>query len=293
MSVLVVGPRSMLAQELLPCLQQAGLSVVGRGRPGLDLTQKASIDAVFEEVRPDICINTAAYTAVDKAESDAAGAFAVNCDGVASLAEACRAVAVPLIHLSTDYVFPGTASRPYLEEDPTAPLGVYGRSKWEGEEALRAMHREHLIVRTAWLYGHHGNNFVKTMLRLARERQVLQVVHDQHGCPTWTRDLARALTVMCQRLAQAQDTHLWGTYHFCGAGQTTWYDFARAIFAEVRGSEVLRIQRVDPIPTTAYPTPAQRPAYSVLDCSKIHRVFGITPRPWRDTLHDCMQEWPQ
>jgi dTDP-4-dehydrorhamnose reductase len=283
----------MLAQELLPCLQQAGLSVVGRGRPGLDLTQKASIDAVFEEVRPDICINTAAYTAVDKAESDAAGAFAVNCDGVASLAEACRAVAVPLIHLSTDYVFPGTASRPYLEKDPTAPLGVYGRSKWEGEEALRAMHREHLIVRTAWLYGHHGNNFVKTMLRLARERQVLQVVHDQHGCPTWTRDLARALTVMCQRLAQAQDTHLWGTYHFCGAGQTTWYDFARAIFAEVRGSEVLRIQRVDPIPTTAYPTPAQRPAYSVLDCSKIHRVFGITPRPWRDTLHDCMQEWPQ
>jgi dTDP-4-dehydrorhamnose reductase len=283
----------MLAQELLPCLQQAGFSVVGRGRPELDITQKASINAVFEEVRPDICINTAAYTAVDKAESDAAGAFAVNRDGVASLAEACRAVAIPCIHLSTDYVFPGTASRPYLEEDPTAPLGVYGRSKWEGEEAVRAMHREHLIVRTAWLYGHHGSNFVKTMLRLARERQVLQVVHDQHGCPTWTRELARALTVMCQHLAQAQDGHLWGTYHFCGAGQTTWYDFARAIFAEVSPSDVLSIQRVDPIPTTAYPTPAQRPTYSVLDCSKIQRVFGITPRPWRDSLHDCMQERPQ
>jgi dTDP-4-dehydrorhamnose reductase len=293
MSVLVVGPRSMLAQELLPCLQQAGFSVVGRGRPGLDLTQKASIHAVFEEVRPDICINTAAYTAVDKAESDAAEAFAVNHDGVASLAEACRAVAIPCIHLSTDYVFPGTASRPYQEEDPTAPLGVYGRSKWEGEEALRAIHREHLIVRTAWLYGHHGSNFVKTMLRLARERQVLQVVHDQHGCPTWTRDLARALTIMCQRLTQAQDAQFWGTYHFCGAGQTTWYDFARAIFAEVRFSEALSIERVDPIPTTAYPTPAQRPAYSVLDCSKIQRVFGMTPRPWRDSLHDCMQEWPQ
>jgi dTDP-4-dehydrorhamnose reductase len=283
----------MLAQELLPCLQQAGLRAVGRGRPELDLTQKASIHAVFEDVRPDICINTAAYTAVDKAESDAAGAFAVNRDGVASLAEACRAVAIPFIHLSTDYVFPGTASRPYQEEDPTAPLGTYGRSKWEGEEAVRDIHAQHLIVRTAWLYGHHGSNFVKTMLRLARERQVLQVVHDQQGCPTWTRELARALTVMCQRLAQAQDTHLWGTYHFCGAGQTTWYDFARAIFAEVRFSEALRIQRVDPIPTTAYPTPAQRPAYSVLDCTKIHRVFGITPRPWRDSLHDCMQEWPQ
>jgi dTDP-4-dehydrorhamnose reductase len=293
MIVLVVGPRSMLAQELLPCLQQAGFSVVGRGRPGLDLTQKASIHTVFEEVRPDICINTAAYTAVDKAESDAAGAFAVNRDGVASLAEACRAVAIPCIHLSTDYVFPGAESRPYLEEDPTAPLGVYGRSKWEGEEALRAMHREHLIVRTAWLYGHHGTNFVKTMLRLARERQVLQVVHDQHGCPTWTRDLACALTVMCQRLAHTQDAGLWGTYHFCGAGQTTWYDFARAIFAEVPCSAALSIQRVDPIPTTAYPTPARRPAYSVLDCTKIQKVFGITPRPWRDSLHDCMQEWPQ
>jgi dTDP-4-dehydrorhamnose reductase len=293
MIVLVVGPRSMLAQELLPCLQQAGFSVVGRGRPGLDLTQKASIHTVFEEVRPDICINTAAYTAVDKAESDAAGAFAVNRDGVASLAEACRAVAIPCIHLSTDYVFPGAESRPYLEEDPTAPLGVYGRSKWEGEEALRAMHREHLIVRTAWLYGHHGTNFVKTMLRLARERQVLQVVHDQHGCPTWTRDLARALTVICHHLTHTQNAHFWGTYHFCGAGQTTWYDFARAIFAEVRFSEVLSIQRVDPIPTTAYPTPAKRPAYSVLDCTKIQRVFGITPRPWRDSLHDCMQEWPQ
>jgi dTDP-4-dehydrorhamnose reductase len=283
----------MLAQELLPCLQQAGFSVVGRGRPGLDLTQKASIHAVFEEVRPDICINTAAYTAVDKAESDAAGAFAVNRDGVANLAEACHAVHMPLIHLSTDYVFPGTASRPYLEEDPTIPLGVYGRSKWEGEEAVRAMHREHLLVRTAWLYGHHGTNFVKTMLRLARERQVLQVVQDQHGCPTWTRDLARALTVICQHLTHTQEAHLWGTYHFCGAGQTTWYDFARAIFAEVPSSEALSIQRVDPIPTTAYPTPAQRPAYSVLDCSKIQRVFGITPRPWRDSLHDCMQEWPQ
>ena len=293
MIILVVGYRSMLAQELLPCLQQAGFVVVGRGRPVLDIIQAASIHAVLQEVQPDICINTAAYTAVDRAESDPAGAFAVNRDGVASLAVACRDAGIPLIHLSTDYVFDGTASRPYREEDPAAPLGIYGRSKWEGEEAVRAVHREHLIVRTAWLYGHHGTNFVKTMLRLARERQVLQVVHDQHGCPTWTRDLARTLTALCQRLAQAPDACPWGTYHFCGAGQTTWYDFARAIFAEVRSSEALQIQRVEPIPTTAYPTPARRPAYSVLDVSKIQATFGITPRPWRDSLHDCMQEWPQ
>jgi dTDP-4-dehydrorhamnose reductase len=292
MIVLVVGCRSMLAQELLPCLQQAGFAVVERGRPVLDLTQEVSIHAVFEEVRPAICINTAAYTAVDKAESDVAGAFAVNRDGVASLAGVCYATGVPLIHLSTDYVFAGTASRPYREEDSTVPLGIYGRSKWEGEEAIRAIHREHLIVRTAWLYGHHGSNFVKTMLRLARERPVLQVVHDQHGCPTWTRDLAGALTAMCQRLVPARHACPWGTYHYCGAGQTTWYGLARAIFEEVSPSASLQIQRVEPIPTTAYPTPARRPAYSVLDCSKIQAAFGITPRPWQESLRDCMQEWP-
>ena len=292
MIVLVVGPRSMLAQELLPCLQQAGFTVVGRGRPELDITQAASIRTVFDEVQPDVCINTAAYTAVDRAESEPAEAFAANRDGVANLAAACRDASVPLLHVSTDYVFDGTASRPYREEDPTAPLGVYGHSKWAGEEALRGLHPEHLIVRTAWLYGHHGSNFVKTMLRLAREREVLSVVQDQHGCPTWTRDLARALTAMCQQLAQERHASLWGTYHFCGAGQTTWYDFARAIFADVSPAASLKIQRVEPIPTTSYPTPARRPAYSVLDCSKLQAAFGITPRPWRESLRDCMQEWP-
>ena len=292
MTILVVGDRSMLAQELLPCLQQAGFVAIGHSRPALDITQVASIEAVFEAVRPDICINTAAYTAVDKAESDTAAAFAVNRDGIARLAVTCRAAGTALVHLSTDYVFDGTAPRPYREEDAIAPLGIYGHSKWAGEEALRRFHQEHLIVRTAWLYGYHGTNFVKTMLRLAGERQVVQVVHDQHGCPTWTRDLARALTVLCQRLTQARHACPWGTYHFCAAGQTTWYDFARAIFAQTRSPEALKIQRVEPIPTTAYPTPARLPAYYVLDCSKIHAALGISPRPWQDSLHDCMQEWP-
>jgi dTDP-4-dehydrorhamnose reductase len=219
MIVLVVGSRSMLAQELLPCLQQAGFTVAGRGRPELDITQAASIHTAFAAVQPDICINTAAYTAVDRAESEPAEAFATNRDGVAHLAIACRDAGVPLLHVSTDYVFDGTASRPYQEDDPSAPLGVYGHSKWAGEEALRGLHAEHLIVRTAWLYGHHGSNFVKTMLRLGREREVLSVVQDQHGCPTWTRDLARALTAMCQRLARQRQTCPWGTYHFCGAGR--------------------------------------------------------------------------
>jgi len=293
MTILVVGDRSMLAQDLLPCLQQAGFAVLGHGRPALDITQAASIAAVFEAVRPDICINTAAYTAVDRAESEAAAADAVNRDGIARLAVTCRATGTALIHLSTDYVFDGSASRPYREEDAVAPLGIYGRSKWEGEEALRRLHPQHLIVRTAWLYGHHGSNFVKTMLRLASERQVVRVVHDQYGCPTWTRDLARALTVLCQRVARARHACPWGTYHFCSAGQTTWYGFARAIFAQVSSPETLQVQRVEPIPTTAYPTPARRPAYSVLDCAKIRAAFGITPRPWQESLRDCMQEWPR
>src|SRR5262249_4751224 len=161
------------------------------------ITEVASIRAVLEEVRPDILINSAAYTAVDRAESEPEAAFAVNRDGVALLARACREMDVPLVHISTDYVFDGTTTRPYREDDPAIPLGVYGRSKWEGEEALRACHPQHLIVRTAWLYGMHGANFVKTMLRLAQERQVLRVVHDQHGCPTWTKELAGALTVIC------------------------------------------------------------------------------------------------
>lgn len=292
MRVLVVGHRSMLAQELLLSLQQAGFTVSGSGRPELDLTYAASIANLLVKQQPQLCINTAAYTAVDRAETEPAIAFAVNRDGVAHLAEACQRRGIPLVHVSTDYVFDGTASFPYCEAAPAAPLGIYGRSKWEGEQAIRAQHGEHLIVRTAWLYGHHGTNFVKTMLRLGRAQRVLRVVDDQHGCPTWTRDLAQALTTICQRLTARPDASLWGTYHFCGAGQTTWHEFAQAIFMEGRSSQPLLVEHVEAISTTAYPTPARRPAYSVLDCAKIRTVFGITPRFWRDSLHGCMQEWP-
>lgn len=290
MNVLVIGQQGMLAQELLPCLRGAGIVAECRGRPALDLTQAASVRQALAAVRPDMVLNAAAYTAVDQAEAEPERAFAVNRDGVAHLAAACRDLGLPLLHVSTDYVFDGTATRPYREDDPTAPLGVYGRSKWEGEEAVRACLQEHVIVRTAWLYSRHGHNFVKTMLRLARERQVLRVIDDQYGGPTWSRDLAMALVHMCQRLVQGSAPVPWGTYHLCNAGKATWYDFTRAIIEEARAFEPLRVQEVVPIPTTAYPTPAQRPAYSVLECAKIQAVFGITPRPWRASLHDCLQE---
>ena len=291
MTVLVIGHRGMLAQEVLSRLHRASVVAVGKGRPEVDITQTATIRQALADIRPHIVINTAAYTAVDKAEAEPAAAFAINRDGAANLAEACKQTCVPLIHLSTDYVFDGTATRPYHEDVPAAPLGSYGRSKWEGEEAVRSWYCEHLIIRTAWLYGRWGTNFVQTILRLARERDVLRVVADQHGCPTWTRDLADALVGMCQRIKPDSNPIPWGTYHFCGAGQTTWYGFARAIVEEARAFEQLVVQKVEPIPTAAYHTPARRPANSVLDCSKMQAAFHITPRPWRESLHECMQEF--
>jgi dTDP-4-dehydrorhamnose reductase len=290
MRVLVIGHQGMLAQELGPCLARVGFTIMSRGRPEVDITRTFSVRQALVDAQPDMLINASAYTAVDQAELEPDAALAVNRDGVARLAALCREVGIPLLHMSTDYVFDGSASRPYCEDDRVAPLGMYGRSKWEGEEAVRRCHPEHVIVRTAWLYGCHGQNFVKTMLRFAHEREQLRVVDDQYGCPTWSRDLAAALVTICQRIVQGRDRVPWGTYHFCGAGQTTWYDFARAIIEEAKAFESLRVQEVVPIPTTAYPTPAKRPTYSVLDCSKIQSAFHIKPRPWRESLHDCLQE---
>ncbi|MBM3224263.1 MAG: dTDP-4-dehydrorhamnose reductase [Candidatus Tectomicrobia bacterium] len=291
MKILVIGHRAMLAHELIPCLQQGHYEVVGCGRPAFDITQPASIQALLAGVRPDIVINTAAYTAVDRVESEPAAAFAVNRDGVALLAKACHTMHVPLVHLSTDYVFDGAQRRPYREDDPTAPLSIYGQSKWAGEEAIRTFQPQHMIVRTAWLYGAQGHNFVKTMLRLAHEQQVVRVVDDQYGCPTWTRALARALTVLCHALRDDRHLSPWGTYHYCGAGHTSWYGFACAIFEAMRVAYPQRHYHLEAIPTVAYPTPAQRPAYTVLDCQKFEATFGFAPRPWHESLRACLQEF--
>ena len=280
----------MLAQSLMTSLAAADFTVDCRGRPALDLAQTEKIHDILTGLEPDIVVNAAAYTGVDQAESDAGQAFAVNRDGVRALARSCRDMDIPCIHVSTDYVFDGQAHEPYREDAPAAPLGVYGDSKWQGELALRELHPAHLIIRTAWLYSHDGHNFVKTMLRLGRERDVLRVVNDQYGCPTYSRDLADAIAAICQRLRQAGGQAPWGTYHFCSAGPITWCDFATAIFEEASKFEQFRVQEIIPIPTTEYPTPARRPAYSVLDCSKIQSAFDITPRPWRDGLRACLQE---
>jgi len=201
----------------------------------------------------------------------------------------CRKCGIPLIHVSTDYVFDGTKPGAYIEGDPVAPLGVYGDSKAAGEAEVRARLAKHIIVRTAWLYGVHGHNFVKTILKLGREKDTLKVVSDQYGCPTFAADLAEAILEVVWQVEKNESVK-WGTYHYCGAGKTTWHDFAKAIFEIAGQYEKFAVKNVVPISTTEYPTTVKRPANSVLDCTKIERYFGIRPRPWRESLAEMIEQ---
>jgi dTDP-4-dehydrorhamnose reductase len=281
-TVLVVGETGQLARELARAAWAPGVELTFAGRDIIDLARPETATAVVAAMKPGVVVNAAAYTAVDKAESDADQAFLVNRDGPAALARAAATVGAPLIHVSTDYVFDGTKDGAYTEDDPVAPVSVYGRSKEAGERAVREAAERHVILRTAWVYSPFGSNFVKTMLRLGAEREELRVVADQRGCPTAAADIAAAIV----RLAGAD--HGWGTYHYSGAGPTTWHGFAEAIFAGAvaRGAKVPA--RVTAIGTADYPTPAVRPANSVLDCSRIDRVHGIVARNWREALEDCL-----
>ena len=287
MKLLVAGASGQLAHALVERSRRlAGVTVTAMGRPQLDLLDQASIARAIETVRPDVVVNAAAYTAVDKAESDAAAAFALNRDAAGVLAAASAAAGWPIIHVSTDYVFDGAKSGAYLEEDATNPMGVYGRSKLDGEAAVAAGNAQHVILRTAWLYGAHGSNFLKTMLRLARERPELRVVADQHGNPTYAPHLADAILAIA---AQVGSTDHWGTYHAAATGETTWHGFASAIVAAAKPLGVPQIP-VLPISTAEYPTPVRRPANSCLDCRKLERTFGISLPTWQQGLAECIAE---
>lgn len=255
------------------------------GRPDIDLTRPHSLADAISRVSPAVVINAAAYTAVDRAESEPEQAFAVNAEGAGVLAGLCASGGIPLIHVSTDYVFDGAASSPYPVDAPIAPLGAYGRSKAEGEARVRAAAPRHVIARTAWVYGEHGANFLRTMLRLGAERPELGVVDDQHGSPTCTADLASALARIAGRALEPGFTG-WGTYHVTNAGETTWCGFAREIF-RLEAERGRPVPRLVPIPTSGYPTPARRPAYSVLDTGRTTAVFGIAMADWRDALARC------
>lgn len=285
----VTGSNGQLGWELSRRAKFFGFDIIPLDLPGFDITDTAAVMDTVKTSDADLVINAAAYTAVDKAESEPGPAFAVNRDGAANLATACEQNHIPLIHISTDYVFDGTRNRPYEETDPVSPIGVYGTSKAEGEAGIRNILTEHIIVRTSWLYGIHGSNFVKTMLRLGQEREEIRVVNDQFGCPTSAADLADAVLKISKRIISGP-TPEWGTYHFCGSGETTWFAFARKIF-ELAGPRCdLKLRMLTPITTDQYPTPAKRPMYSVLNCQKIKQLFDITPLPWETSLSHMIDE---
>ena len=281
--IAIAGSTGQVALALMRQATGRKVRALCAGRPQLDLADAASIEAFLDDARPNIVINAAAYTAVDKAEGEPQLARTVNAEGPATLACGCAKLNIPLIQISTDYVFDGTKTSPYLEDDAIAPLSVYGRTKADGEEAVRHLSPKHLIVRTSWVYGPDGANFLKTMLRLAAERDEVGVVGDQHGAPTRADDLAAALLDVSETLINSTNETRWGTYHLAGGGQTTWHGFASKIF-EHAAAKGLKIPRLRQIATQEYPTPARRPAYSVLDQAKIGKSFGVRMPDWSDSL---------
>jgi dTDP-4-dehydrorhamnose reductase len=288
-TVLLFGGNGQLGQELQRALAPLGTLVVTTRRGTLpdgsacetaDFNQPESLAALLDRVRPEVVVNAAAYTAVDRAEDDRDAAWRANAEAPGVIARWCAAAGVPLVHYSTDYVFDGQGTRPYREDDATAPLGVYGASKLAGEEAIRAAGGRHLIFRTAWVYASHSANFLRTMLRVGAERDVLRVVADQIGTPT---PAALIADVTAQALQHAGG--LSGTWHLTAAGETSWHGFAEAIFAEaVSAGKLARAPKVEAITTADYPTPAKRPAYSHLDVSKLERDFGLMLPSWQEGL---------
>jgi dTDP-4-dehydrorhamnose reductase len=285
--IAIIGSNGQLGWELIRQGDRQGIKMLALGSTAIDVTRPESIAGCLQPGTVQLVVNAAAYTAVDRAETEKKRAFEVNRDGPANLAGFCARTGIPLIHISTDYVFDGSKAGAYRENDPMSPIGIYGQSKAAGETEVRRINPEHLIVRTAWLYGVHGHNFVKTMLRLGREKKTIRVVDDQVGCPTYAADLGRAILLIADHILAGKKTR-WGTYHYCGAGSATWCAFAKAIFEIAGKHEASLAAKVIPVTSAEYPTPVKRPANSVLDCSKIAKQFDIQPRPWITSLTDMI-----
>lgn len=280
--IAVVGRSGQVAHALACAADARRVPLSARGRPELDLSSIDSVAGFFRDAQPTLVVNAAAYTAVDKAESEPEAAFAANAGAPALLATLCNHFKLPLIHYSTDYVFDGLKRTPYTEDDAIDPLGVYGASKAAGEAAVRATCPAHIILRTAWVYAPAGANFVRTMLRLGGDRDVLRVVDDQRGAPTSAIDIANATLDIAERIASGGET-AWGTYHLTASGETTWHGFAAEIF-KLAAAGGLKTPRLEAITTAEYPTPARRPAYSVLGTAKIRDLFGIRLPEWQASL---------
>jgi dTDP-4-dehydrorhamnose reductase len=285
MKILVTGANGQVGYCLQQQLGKTNWEFVALTRAELDISDAQAVDAAVQKIQPALIINAAAYTAVDKAEQERELAYAINRDGPKNLARAAKAINAAILHISTDYVFAGDAAGTYHEEHRTAPQGVYGHSKLEGEQAVALVNEKHIILRTAWVFGEHGNNFVKTMIRLGSNRDSLGIVADQEGGPTYAGDIANALLKIAQEYISGKSIP-WGTYHYSGLPHVSWFGFAKNIFAQVEqaGLYSKAIPNLNPITTADYPTPAKRPANSKLNCSKLEQAFGIAPSDWQQAL---------
>ena len=285
--VLVTGGEGQLGRSLAEVAIELGIDLVAPGRADLDITRPETIDDALERHRPHVVVNAAAYTAVDRAESEPDSAHAVNATGAGSVAHAAAQAGIPVIHVSTDYVFDGAKDAPYSETDATAPLNVYGRTKRDGELQVAAANPRHVIVRTAWVHSPHGNNFVKTMLRLARERDALTVVDDQHGHPTYAPHLAAMILEIAEQLVERGADAPSGIFHTAGEGATTWCGLAREVMACAERSG-LPHAIIAPIATRDYPTPARRPLSTRLDQHRLAGAFGLALPDWRQGVAECV-----
>jgi len=294
MKILLIGERGQLARELIRTCMPLG-EVIPVDFPQFDISNPEQVQGTISTVQPELVINASAYTDVDKAESEPEKAMAVNADGPGWLAAACAQQRIPLIHYSTDFVFDGTKKTPYVESDVPNPLSVYGLSKWKGEQAVQSETQAVLIFRLAWLYSMHGNNFVTKFLEWAKKQETLRIVDDQIGNPTWARYVAEATAaVLAQSVVSGKPLYNWfaeknGIYHLTSGGQASRYEWACEILKYAPDQENLLVKEILPAKTAVFPTPAQRPAYSPLDCTKFGTAFGLHVLGWKEQLENCLQ----
>ena len=289
LKALITGGTGQVGTELIRRGDGCRFDIVAPNRAEINLLNKSDVYSQLNSIRPNIVVNSAAFTAVDAAETECDMAFKVNRDAVRIMANCCNLLSIPLIHISTDYVFDGTKAGSYKETDLICPIGVYGRSKEAGEAIVRELLEKHIILRTSWVYAAHGNNFVKTMLRIGRERQNLNVVNDQFGAPTFAGDIADAIFSIAKKVLEHDKLEFWGTYHYTAKGRTTWKDFAEVIF-EAASTWLPHKPYVEGIPSSQYPTAAKRPANSVLNCAKVDSKLGPPRRHWREGLDEVLDE---
>ena len=289
LKALITGGTGQVGTELIRRGDCCHFDIVAPNRAEINLLNESDVYSQLNSIRPDIVVNSAAFTAVDAAETECDMAFKVNRDVVRIMANSCNLLSIPLIHVSTDYVFDGTKAGSYKETDLICPIGVYGRSKEAGEAKVRELLEKHIILRTSWVYAAHGNNFVKTMLRIGKERQNLNVVNDQFGAPTFAGDIADAILSIAKKVLEHDALEFWGTYHYTAKGRTSWKDFAEVIF-ETASTWLPNKPFVEGIPSSQYPTAAKRPANSVLNCAKVDLELGPPRRHWREGLDEVLDE---